>query len=132
VDNSLDGEVTFDEATLTYTVGMREGLDDGISLELDFDIPETATCDVTAPATITDIVNDFEITVTAEDGTDAVYTIAFNWVEPSDMKQITYFAFDPLEAGKGNAQLHMTHLGKLTKRPRPFWFMFLTGRMLPL
>ena len=113
LDNSLDGEVTFDEATLTYTVRMREGLDDGISLELDFDIPETATCDVTAPATITDIVNDFEITVTAEDGTDAVYTIVFNWVEPSDMKQIIYFAFDPLEAGKGNAQLHMTHVGEI-------------------
>jgi len=107
----FDSEVTVDGTE--YTVRLREGIDEGAELTIEFDIPELATASVSSPYTWVVGEDNLEITVTAQNGDEAVYTFIPNWVAPSDHKAITYFAFAPYVTlgGTGNMQLHLTHTG---------------------
>jgi len=109
---NLDSEITQDGND--YTIRMRNGKDAGVSLSVEFEIPAMATSSVASPV-IWNGASVLTITVTAQNGDEAVYTITPEWVAPSTLKTITYFAFQPLVDGKGNSQLHMSHVGVINE-----------------
>ncbi len=95
---------------------------EGEDFEIDFEYDAFATADpVPAFTHQFEVDTPLFITITAEDDSEAVYTILVNWIETNDVKQLTHFWFELPATGdgvydNGNLDSELTVLNESTKQ----------------